>query len=447
MDQRFMKERRVLPLLLSMGIPMMISMLANSLYNIVDGIFVAWISEDAMTALSLVFPLQNLMIAIGVGFSIGTNAVIAQRLGARQQEEADAAATQGLMLSLVHGVLLGVICILVMPRFLAMFTEDTAVLEYGIGYSNIVFGFSGIVAASISMEKIFQAVGKMMISMFSMLAGCITNLVLDPLMIFGIGPFPEMGIQGAALATGIGQMVSLLVYLVIYIVHPINVKITRRQLRANRNIIAQMYAIGIAATLNMALPSLLVSALNAILAPFSEIYVLVLGVYYKLQGLLYQSANGLVQGMRPLMAYNYGAGEHGRVQRIYQVAAGIVALIMAAGMLLCLVIPEQLFGLFTQNADTIQKGAQALRVLCLGFVPASLSVVSCGALEALGKGMPSFVISLLRCTVVIIPAAYMLSRILGASGVWHAFWIAELLTAIASVIIWRVSGRSSRSIG
>ena len=444
MDQTYMKKQPVLPLLMKMGIPMVISMLVNSLYNIVDSIFVAWISEDAMTALSLVYPIQNLVNAICIGFSVGVNAVIARKLGEGEKEKADLAATQGTLLSFLHGLLLNIICILIMPRFLSMFTDDERLIRYGLQYSNIIFCYAAVIALCLSFEKLFQAVGRMTVSMLCMLVGCITNIILDPLMIFGIGPFPRMGIQGAALATGTGQVLTLIAYLLVYRFSPINVKLSLRYIKPEGRICRDMYSVGIAATLNLALPSLLISALNGILAPFSQLYVLVLGVYYKLQSLLYQTANGLVQGMRPLIAYNYGAKEYKRVRTIYRTALICIVLIMAVGTVLCLLLPQQLMGLFTENADTRRAGGDALRIICFGFVPSVISVVSAGALEGLGKGMPSFLISLLRYTAVIIPAAFILSRFLGAVGVWHAFWISEILTAAAAWFIYRSSTAETR---
>lgn len=444
MDQTYMKKQPVLPLLMKMGIPMVISMLVNSLYNIVDSIFVAWISEDAMTALSLVYPIQNLVNAICIGFSVGVNAVIARKLGEGEKEKADLAATQGTLLSFLHGLLLNIICILIMPRFLSMFTDDERLIRYGLQYSNIIFCYAAVIALCLSFEKLFQAVGRMTVSMLCMLVGCIANIILDPLMIFGIGPFPRMGIQGAALATGTGQVLTLIVYLLVYRFSPINVKLSLRYIKPEGRICRDMYSVGIAATLNLALPSLLISALNGILAPFSQLYVLVLGVYYKLQSLLYQTANGLVQGMRPLIAYNYGAKEYKRVRTIYRTALICIVLIMAVGTVLCLLLPQQLMGLFTENADTRRAGGDALRIICFGFVPSVISVVSAGALEGLGKGMPSFLISLLRYTAVIIPAAFILSRFLGAVGVWHAFWISEILTAAAAWFIYRSSTAETR---
>ena len=219
----FMRRRNLLPLLLSMSLPMVISMLFSSLYNIVDSYFVARISEESMTALSLVFPLQNLVHSVGVGFGVGINAVIAFHSGAGNRKDADAAAAGGMVLAVVHGLVLSIICIALSPSFLRMFTSSETVLEAGTRYAFIVFAFSAVDTAGIAFEKIFQAVGRMKVAMSAMMAGCIANIILDPLLIFGIGPFPEMGIDGAALATGLGQLLALIVYILVYFLSPMSV--------------------------------------------------------------------------------------------------------------------------------------------------------------------------------------------------------------------------------
>lgn len=427
-----MRTRPVLPLVISMALPMTISMLVNALYNIVDSFFVAKISDDAMTALSLVYPIQNLMMATTVGFGIGINAMIAYFLGAKKEKEANISASVGVVCNIFHGLLLTIGCILVMPAFLKMFTKDATIIDLGLQYSNIVFLFAIPVSISISLEKIFQSVGRMRTSMFCMIIGCIANVVLDPLLIFGIGVFPKMGIEGAAIATGVGEMVTLAGYIIIYFVKPISVRINICYVKFRANILKRMYAIGVPATLNMALPSLQISVLNGILAVYSSAYVLVLGAYFKLQTFLYLTANGVVQGMRPLLAYNYGAGEKKRVNQIYKTALRIIAGVMVVGTLLCMSVPDKLIGLFTNNAQTIKIGQNALRMISLGFVVSSVSVTASGALEGLGKGVRSLVISLMRYLLIMLPAAFILSISFGPSGVWSAFWITEFITAVVA---------------
>ncbi len=441
-DQTFMKQRPVFPLVVSMALPMTLSMLVNSLYNIVDSYFVAQISEDAMTALSLVYPVQNLVNAVTIGFAIGVNAVIAFFLGAGQQRTAGRTAGLGILLNAVHGAVLTVACMLAMPAFLAAFTDSAEILDMGLRYANIVLLFSVPIGLAMACEKITQAVGRMTTSMVCMLIGCVTNIVLDPMMIFGIGPFPAMGIEGAALATGIGQCASLAAYLVCWNLQglPMPLCLTGGETGGLR-LCGRMYTVGIPAALNLALASLLVTALNAILAAFSQTYVLILGVYYKLQTFLYLTANGIVQGIRPLMGYNYGAGEYRRVRQIFATSLGLILAVMVAGTALCLAIPEQLLGLFTQNSGTIALGAGALRIISIGFVISGVSLTCSGALEGLGKGLESLCISLCRYVVVILPLAFVFSRLWGASGVWHAFWVTEWITA---AIAWGIYRRATR---
>ena len=442
MNETFMKERPILPLLASMALPMVLSMLVNSLYNIVDSFFVAQISEDAMTALSLVYPVQNFINAAAIGFGVGINAVISIRLGAGDHRQADTAATHGMVLSALHGLLLMAASIAVMPVFLAQFTSDADVIQMGLQYSNIAFSFSAVIMLDLSFEKLFQAVGRMKITMAALLAGCISNIILDPLMIFGLGPFPALGIAGAALATGIGQVLTLVVYLAAYRLFPIPVRLRRDCLKPDWALDGSLYAVGIPAILNLALPSLLISVLNSLLSAYSQSYVAILGIYYKLQTFLYLPASGVVQGMRPLIGYNYGAKEHGRVQALYNATLCASGVIMAFGTVVCLLWAEPLIGLFADQPATIQAGGHALHIISAGFLVSAVSVTSSGALEGLGKGAQSLVISLCRYVVVILPAAFLLCRTLGPDGVWHAFWITEVVTAGAAFWVYRRTRRA-----
>lgn len=443
MSETFMKERPILPLLASMALPMVLSMLVNSLYNIVDSFFVAQISEAAMTALSLVYPVQNFINAVAIGFGVGINAVISIALGAGDRRRADAAATHGMVLSALHGLILTLASIAVMPLFLARFTTDPAVIQMGLAYSKTAFSFSVIIMLGLSFEKIFQAVGRMKVTMAALLTGCVSNILLDPVLIFGLGPFPELGISGAALATGIGQVLTLLVYLAAYRLIPIPVRLRRDCLRPDATLDRKLYGVGVPAILNLALPSLLISVLNGLLSAYSQSYVVILGIYYKLQTFLYLPASGIVQGMRPLIGYNYGAGERGRVRQLYNATLCASGIIMAFGTVVCLLWAEPLMGLFTSQPDTIQAGGTALRIICAGFVISSVSVTSSGALEGLGKGAQSLVISLCRYVVVILPAAFLLCRTIGPDGVWHAFWITEAVTAAAAFWVYRRTVNSS----
>ena len=429
MNDTFMKTKPVFPLLVSMALPNVISMLVNSLYNIVDSLFVAQINEQAMTALSLVFPIQNFVNAVAIGFGIGINALVALYRGAGDYDRADTAATHGMALSVLHGILCTLAATAIMPGFLARFTAD----------GTIVFLFATVNMASLAFEKLFQAVGRMKLTMTALISGCVCNILLDPVLIFGLGPVPAMGIAGAALATGIGQAATLIIYLVVYSTTESPVHLRRKALRPDLSLEGRLYAIGVPAILNLALPSLLVTFLNGLLAAFSESYVVVLGIYYKLQTFLYLPANGIVQGMRPLIGYNYGAKEHARVAKLYQLTLGMSAVIMAAGTVICMAASAPLIGLFSSKPETIAIGQTALRIICLGFVVSAVSTTSSGALEGLGKGAASLVISLCRYVIFIMPLAWLLCRQLGPTGVWHAFWVTEVLSAVIAFAVYRKS--------
>lgn len=436
MDQSYMKKQPVLGLVLKMSLPMVISMMVNSLYNIVDSLFVAKISENAMTALSLVFPVQNLISAIMIGFGVGINAVISFYLGAQDHRMANKSASQGMMLATLHGIILSIVCIAIMPAFLRKFTNDAEIISIGIRYSNIAFCFAIMQAWGLVFEKVFQAIGRMTLTMVCLLSGCILNIILDPVLIFGVGPFPAMGIAGAAIATGLGQTLSAVMYIIVYFARPTSLKFHLADMKPDSFLIKKLYYIGIPASLNMALPSMLISVLNILLSAYSQTYVFVLGVYYKMQTFLYLPASGIIQGMRPLIGYNYGAGEHKRVQKIYVTGLALVAAIMTFGTGLCWTIPGTLMGLFTVQESTIQTGIQALHIISAGYLLSTISVITCGTLEALGKGLPSLVVSLCRYVVIILPAAFVLSRFLGATGVWHAFWLTETITAVISLFLY-----------
>lgn len=441
MNQTFMKERPIFPLVISMSLPMVISMAVNSLYNIVDSYFIAAISENAMTALSLVFPIQNLVTSIAVGFGIGVNARIAYCLGAQDIKGSERAASTGLALSFIHGAVMTAICMLIMPGFLALYTDNSNIIKLGLIYSYRAFLFIIFINVGITYEKLFQAAGRMKVSMIAMMVGFVANIVLDPLMIFGLGPFPEMGMSGAAWATGIGQTLTLITYLGFAVFRPLPFKVRLENISFKRGLIKPLYSVGIPATLNMAIPSLTISGLNGILATFSGSYVLVLGAYYKLQTFIYLSANGIIQGIRPLVSYNYGAKELDRVIKIKNVTLALTAGVMLVGLILSYAIPSQMIRLFTHSTETIDLGVTALKIISIGFIASAISVSSCGVLEALGKGLPSLVIAATRYAIILIPLAFILSRSLGAVGVFFAFPITEITTAIIAFFIYRKQQR------
>ena len=437
MDQTFMKEKPVLPLVLKMALPMVISMLVNSLYNIVDSFFVAQVSEDAMTAISIVYPLQNLANAVGVGFGVGINAAVAYYLGAGNGKAANRSATLGIILSALHGIVLAGICVLFIRPFISMFTDSEEIVAYGLDYFYTVIAFAPVLTLGMAFEKVLQATGKMKTTMFCMAIGAVANIILDPIFISGLGAVPAMGVFGAALATGIGQTLSLISYIAVFLLAKIPVRL-RLERRGEEKICRKLYYVGIPASLNLALPSFMITVLNAILAAFAEVYVLILGVYYKLQTFIYFTISGIVQGIRPLISYNLGAGRKDRVIGIFKVTLLLSLGVMVIGTILCLAIPGQLMDIFTDTPQTMEQGAVALRIISAGFIVSAISVVVSGSFEALGKSMPSLIISLLRY-IAILPIALLMSYLFQAAGVWHSFWITELLSAVVSCILfWRL---------
>ncbi len=436
-ENTFMRTRPVFSLLVSMSVPMMLSMLIQSLYNIVDSIYVSRLGTDALTAVSLAYPLQNAIVSIAVGVGVGITSAISIYLGAGDQEKADRAATLGIALTVFHCVLFILAGIFVTKPFLSLFTDDPSILSDACDYTYIVLCLSFGSLLQIAFEKIFQAVGQMKITMYLLIAGCVINIILDPILIFGLLGFPALGVTGAAIATVIGQISAFLLYIVVYIRKSYAVHIRLRHLKFDRKLIAQIYSVGIPSSIMMLLPSVLISVLNRILAAFSDTYVAVLGVYYKLQTFIYMPANGIVQGMRPVIGYNYGAGENARVRSTIRYGLACTAAIMAVGTLLALFMPGQIFSLFDADPELLSAGVTALRIICLGFLVSSVGVISCGTFEALGNGRSSLIISLLRQFIITIPLSFILSYFFGVVGVWIAFPAGELCASVIAFILLR----------
>ena len=434
MNQEYMKTRKILPLVLSMSLPMVISMAVNALYNIVDSYFVAKISEDAMTALALVFPMQNLVNAIVIGFAIGINARVAFYLGAKEEKMADESASVGLLLNLIHGLVLALLCSVIMPSFLRMFTGDTQVIALACTYSTRVFAFAPVIGLGLAYEKIFQAVGRMKVSMICMMLGCVTNIILDPVMIFGLGPVPKLGIAGAAYATGIGQCVTLAGYLLFYFARPMHVKVNVANMKTTGNVMKNIYTIGIPATLNLALPSIQVSALNAILAPFPGSYILVLGVYYKLQTFIYLTANGIVQGIRPLVGYNYGAGSYDRVKRTYWKAFRVAMTVGIVFFLCFQFFPTQLVSIFgTGSKEYYEFAARYFRIFMFMTFVNGIQPMSSGFFTSIGKAKLGIVVSLTRQVIFLLPLILIFPIFMGIDGVMYAGPIADAAAGIVAI--------------
>lgn len=434
----FMKSKPIFPLLLSMAIPMMLSMLIQSLYNIVDSIFISKIGTDAITAISLVYPLQNIIVSVGVGIGVGINSVIAVNLGAKDFENANKAATVGILLTALHAILFIIFGIFITKPFLSLFTDDAKTLEWACQYSYITLCLSFGSLFQMSMEKIFQAAGEMMATMFLLTSGCIINIILDPIFIFGKFGIPAMGVKGAAIATVIGQISALIFYIIVYKKKNIGIKMKKEYFCFDKKIIKQIYLIGIPSAIMIALPSILVGILNGLLITFSQIYVAVLGLYFKLQTFIYMPANGIIQGMRPIVSYNYGANEKERLKETVSKSLLLIICIMLIGTIAALVFPKQILTIFEAEDELIKGSIQAIRIISLGFIISSFGIVYSGTFEALGKGVHSLIISLLRQFIIIIPLGFILSRFLGVIGIWISFPISELIASLVSIILFKI---------
>ena len=432
-----MGTRPVLPLLLSMSVPPMISMLIQSMCNVVASIFVARLSKNALTAVSLAFPLQNLVLAVAVGLGVGLNACIARSLGAGDPEKANDAAAHGLVFTTIHALLFVLVGVFGTRPFLQMFTTDPEVLEMGCQYSYIVICLSFGSLYHIFIEKIFQATGNMVAPMILQGVGAIINIVLDPILIFGLFGLPAMGVSGAAIATVAGQMTACALAVALFVKGDCPVRIHMKGFRLKGAVAAQVYSVAVPSGLMVALPSLLVGMLNAILSAFSQTAVAVFGAYFKLQTFVYMPASGLVQGMRPIMSFNYGAGRRDRMHQILRSSLLVTGGIMLVGWLLFTLLPGPIMALFGADARMSAMGASALRIISLGFVVSTVGFVLAGAFEALGKGVQSLTVSMIRQLIVIPPLAWALSKPFGLAGVWASFPIAELLAAVVAVVLYR----------
>ena len=302
-------------------------------------------------------------------------------------------------------------------------------------YTYIVLCFSFGSLLQIAFEKIFQGIGQMKVTMYLLIVGCVVNIILDPILIFGLLGLPALGVAGAAIATVIGQISAFLLYIVVYLRKPYAIHIRAKHLRFDWKMIRQIYSVGIPSSIMMLLPSVLISILNSILAAFSEVYVAVLGVYFKLQTFIYMPANGIVQGMRPIIGYNYGAGEKSRVRSTVRYSLACAAALMLLGTLLSLLIPEQIFALFDADTELMEAGVTALRIICLGFLVSAVGIIYSGTFEALGSGRNSLIISLLRQFVITIPLSFILAKLCGPIGVWISFPAGELCASAAAFFL------------
>ncbi|MCD8119663.1 MAG: MATE family efflux transporter [Lachnospiraceae bacterium] len=413
-------------LVFNMSLPLMISLLVQSLYNIVDSIFVARISEDALTAVSLAYPIQLLMIAVSVGTAVGVNSLLSRSLGAKQYDMTGKVATTGLALSLIGTAVFMILGLTCTGLFVRMFTDDAAIGEYCQQYLFIcMVGCLGIFLGTIY-QRFLQAVGNTFDSMISLVSGAVTNLILDPLLIFGLLFFPKMGIQGAAIATVIGQWVSGAVGILLNRLHNPAVQVHFKGFRFEKSLLAKIYTVGLPTIITQALGSLMLSAVNAILIDFSSTAVAFFGAYYKLQTFLFMPMNGMGQAAIPIAGYSFGAGLKDRVLSLIRVMVPAAVVISAVISAVFFAFPGQLLSLFSASEEMLALGRPALRIIAWTFPFASVTMILGYTMSGLGNGVVNMLGTALRQFILLVPGIWLLSGQFGVDYAWYAFWISEL---------------------
>lgn len=417
------------------SIPIMISMLVQALYNVVDGIFVARYSADSFTAVSLVFPIQMLMIAVGTGLGVGINSLVSRRLGEGRAEAARDAARNGIFLEMCGGLLFCLFGILGARSFMHVFTEDQHLQALGGQYLTIVTVFSFGLLLSMVFERLMQSTGNTTLSMTTQLAGAVTNIILDPIMIFTL----DMGVAGAAWATVIGQWVSMSLGLFLNQTRNRELKIHLKGFRPDGGTVKEILAVGFPSIIMQAISSVMNVGMNMILLGFGNTAVNVLGVYFKLQSFIFMPVFGLGNGLVAIVGYNYGARQRERVYSAIKVALTIALGIMGVGLLLFMTVPQVLLSLFESGdaGDLRVMGQAALRTISLSFLMAAVGIIVTVVFQAVGKGVYSLIMSLCRQLIVLLPAAYLLSRTGSVSAVWWAFPIAELVSLTICLLLFR----------
>lgn len=426
-------------LLLSMAVPMMISMLVQALYNIVDSIFVSRICEDALTAVSMAFPWQNIIIAIAVGFGVGINALLSRALGQKNAERVNQVAVNGLLLAGLSYLLVLVAGLLGIRAYMRTQTDIESIVNYGITYLNICILCSFGVFVEITFERFLQATGRTVYSMITQLTGAITNIILDPILIFGLLGFPKLGIAGAAWATVIGQCVGAVVAVMLNHFKNPEVHLRLRHIRPNGRLMGEITAISIPSIIMSCISSLTCFVMNMILIAYSSTAVAVFGVYFKLQSFVFMPVFGLNNGMVPIIAYNYGAQKPERIHKTIRLGMVYAVAIMVVGLLVFQLIPKELLLMFDASDAMLEIGAPALRIMSLAFVFAGIGIVSGSSCQAFGYSVYSMLISIARQIVVLIPAAYLLSLTGVLRSIWFAFPIAEIFSLILSLFFLRTT--------
>ena len=438
MKENKMGTMPVKQLIISMSLPMMISMLMQALYSVVDSIFVSHLSEQALAAVTYAFPLQNMMIALGSGTGVGINALLSRSLGERRFDKSDAAANTGLLLTLCNALLFMLIGLFGSRAFIATQTSLPEIREMGATYLSIVCGFSFGLFFQMTFERLLQSTGLTVYSMASQLSGAIINTILDPIMIFGLLGCPRFGVAGAAYATVIGQCCAALIGLTLNLKKNTEIHYSLRGILSPRaDTIGRIYYVGVPSIMMMSIGSVMTYGMNQILSFFSDTAVAVFGVYFKLQSFFFMPVFGLNNGVIPVLAYNYGARKKERIREALRFAMMVAVAIMGLGTLLFELIPARLLGFFNASEEMLAIGIPALRIICLSYMMAGACIAMGSIFQAFSRSFYSLFVSIGRQLVVLLPVAWLLSRTGTVTMVWWAFPIAEVISGILSVYFFR----------
>lgn len=430
-------------LLLNMALPMIISMLIQACYNVVDSYFVSKLSEDALNAVSLAFPVQNLMIAVAVGTGVGINALLSRSLGQKDQDRANRTAMNGLLLEVVSGLvftLLGLTCARV---YYTIQTDIPGIIAYGADYLTIICGCCMGIFLSVATERLVQATGRTVYAMVIQGVGSVINLVLDPILIFGLFGFPRMEVAGAAVATVAGQIIGGLVGLYLSLTHNPELQMSPKGLKPSGEIVSGIYSVGLPSIIMQSIGSVMVFGMNQILIAFTSTATAVFGIYFKLQSFIFMPVFGLNNGMVPIVAYNYGARKPDRIIKTARLAITYAVGIMVVGFALFQLFPDVFLGLFEAEGEDagalLAIGVPALRIISTSFLLAGFCIVSGSVFQALGHGVLSLAVSVVRQLVILLPAAFLLARLGGLDAVWWSFPFAELFsTALTALFLYQV---------
>ncbi|WP_294521713.1 MATE family efflux transporter [uncultured Pseudoflavonifractor sp.] len=422
-------------LLITMSVPMMLAMLVQALYNVVDSVFVSQLSEDALNAVSLAFPIQNIMIALAVGTGVGVNALLSKSLGEQDYERANRTAEHGVLLAAITCVVFMVAgTLLARPFYMVQVANEPVIVEYGTQYMQICSFFSCGIFMEVMFERLLQSTGRTMYTMFTQGVGAVFNIIFDPLLIFGIGPFPRLEVAGAAVATVMGQVVAAVMAILFNHFRNHDIKLSLKGFRVDGWIIRRIYIVGAPSIIMNAIGSLMVFGMNQILLTFTKTATAVLGVYFKVQSFVFMPVFGLNNGMVPIIAYNYGARKKDRLLKTVKLGVLYAVIIMLIGLLVMQTIPDKIFLLFQADENMLSIGVPALRIISLSFVFAGYCVVISAMLQALGEGIQSMIVSIVRQLVVLLPAAWLLAKLGDVNLVWYSFPIAELSSLALSTV-------------